>query len=89
MPDHLVRVRQTLSDGSVVERNVGAAYAKSKRLEVLDEPARDRSGALRPESRTRGNGRPVKPQTSIAEAVEKKAAESADLSDNAPSDEEF
>lgn len=86
MSDPLVRIRQTLSDGSVVERNVGAAYAKSKHFKVLDEPVRDRSGLLRPT--TRKNGRPVKPKVSVAEAAEKKAAESAYLSDNAPSNEE-
>lgn len=85
MPESLVRVRQTLSDGSVVERNVGAAYAKRKRMNVLDESVRDRSGALRPT--TRKAGRPVKPKVSVAEAAEKKAAESA-LSDNAPSHKE-
>lgn len=86
MPEPLVRIRQTLSDGTVVERNVGAAYAKSKRFDVLDEPVRDRSGSLRPA--TRKHGRPVKPKTSVAEAAEKKAAESADLSDNALRTEE-
>lgn len=74
MPE-LVRIRQTLSDGSVIERNVGAAYAKAKRLDVLDEPVCDRSGALKPV--TRKNGRPRKPRVSVAEKAAEKAAESA------------
>lgn len=71
------------------EVNVGAAFAKSKGLEVLDEPTHGEDGQIRPA--TRRGGRPRKPRTSVAKkAAEKKAAaESAEPADdtNPPSEE--
>lgn len=58
--------------------NVGAALAAAEGYEVLDESAYGAGGEPKPV--TRGNGRPRKTRTSVAEkAAEKKAAtESAD-----------
>ena len=58
----LVRVR--LGD---VEKSVGAEFAESNGLRVLDEPARFSDGRVRPT--TRVNGRPKKPKTSVVEAA--------------------
>lgn len=75
---NLVRVRL-----NGVEKNVGRAYAEAHGLEVLDEPTRDRAGALR--RTTRAGGRKSKPKTSVAKKVaEKKAA----VIESAPTDEE-
>lgn len=69
MADKLVRVRL---DGGF-EKNVGAAFAENKGLEVLDEPTHRRDGTALPI--TRKNGRRAKKKTSVAEkAAEKKAA---------------
>ncbi|MGH3349308.1 MAG: hypothetical protein ACRDPS_01485 [Nocardioides sp.] len=55
------------------EFNVGAAYAKAKKLEVLkDEATHLADGSPRPE--TARGGRPVKPTVSVAEAAASKAA---------------
>lgn len=63
-------VRARLGD---VEKNVGAAFAKIHKLEVLDEPTVKGDGSLRPT--TRRGGRPAKSKTSVsAKAAEKKAA---------------
>lgn len=66
--------------------NVGASLAAARGYEVLEESAYGVDGQPRPV--TRGNGRPRKPKTSVAEkAAEKKAAtESADT-DNPSSKE--
>lgn len=58
----LVRVRL-----NGFEKSVGVAFAESNGLEVLDEPARYRDGRVRPITRVKG--RPVKPRTSVADAV--------------------
>lgn len=63
----LVRVRK-----GDVEFNVGASLAEAQGLNVLDEPTHGADG--RPRAATRKNGRPRKPQTSVAEAAEKKKA---------------
>lgn len=63
----LVRVRK-----DNLEFNVGAALAEAQGLDVLDESAYDHDG--KPRVATRRNGRPRKPQTTVNEAAEKKAA---------------
>ena len=63
----LVRVRK---DG--FEFNVGAGYAASKGLEVIDSPTHTQDG--RPRRATRLNDRPVKPKKSVAEKAAEKAA---------------
>lgn len=45
------------------EHLAGRARAAAQNLEVLDEPVRDASG--NPRRRTRVNGRPVKPKTTV------------------------
>ena len=70
----LVRVRE-----GDREFNVGRSHAEARGLTILDEPVRDRTGELRPV--TRSNGRKVKPKVSVAEAAEKKAASTADKSE--------
>lgn len=77
----LVRVRV---EGQ--EFNVGHAYAVAEGLEVLDESAYDAIGEPRPASRA--GGRPAKPRISVAEAAAKKAAKSAEDTDNPPSEKE-
>lgn len=77
---HLVRVRVGNR-----EFNVGAAYATAHGLTVLDEPTHAHG---RPRRASRAQGRPVKPKVSVADAIEKKAAQSADQSDTAPSSKE-
>lgn len=90
----LVRVRK---DG--FEFNVGANYAESKGLEVIDSPTHTQDG--RPRRPTRLYGRPVKPKKSVAEkaaekgtqtpsasVVEEEAASTADTTINPPSVEE-
>ena len=79
MPD-IVRVRE-----GDREYNTGRAFAEAHKLTILDEPARDRAGALRPVARA--GGRKVKPKTSVAEAAAKKAEKSAEQPDNQPSEE--
>jgi hypothetical protein len=64
------------------EFNVGRAHAEANKLDVLDESPRFSDGSLRPV--TRRGGRPRKPKVSVAEAAEKKAAESADRDTNPP-----
>lgn len=81
MPDRIVRVR---ANGH--EFNIGAAAAKRHGHEVLDESPYDRSGSLKPT--TRRKGRPTKRRVSIDELAEKKAAPSADQSDNDASSKE-
>lgn len=71
----LVRVRK-----DNLEFNVGAALAEAKGLDVLDESAYDHDG--KPRAATRKNGRPRKPQTSVASAAEKKAAGSTSADQN-------
>lgn len=71
------------------EFNVGAAYAESHKLTVLDdEPTHTPTGEARPV--TRAGGRKVKPKTSVAEsAAKKKAAAQPDPADaNPPSSKE-
>lgn len=63
----LVRVRK-----GNLEFNVGASHAEAQGLDVLDEPTHDHNGKARPV--TRKGGRPRKPQTSVANAAEKKKA---------------
>lgn len=70
MSQQLVRVR--IGDREVT---VGAAFAKSKGLQVLDEPARREDGTTRPE--TRAGGRPVKPKTSVSTEAAKKNSPAA------------
>jgi hypothetical protein len=78
MPQDLVRVRV-----NGYEKNVGRAYAEAHDLEVLDEPTRDRAGALRPT--TRKGGRRAKPKTTVTqEAAKKKAA----VTESAPTEKE-
>lgn len=85
MTDELVRVR---AGGK--EFNAGRARAEVEGFEVLDEPTRDRTGALRPT--TRLHGRPIKPRTSVeAEADTKSpaapsAADQEEAAAMAPSD---
>lgn len=68
MSDALVRARV-----NGFEKNVGAAFAEAKGLEVLDEPTRNPDGS--PRRTTRAKGRPVKEKTSVAKKVaEKKTA---------------
>lgn len=68
MSDELVRVRI-----NGVEKNVGASFAESHGLNVLDEPTVRGDGTPRP--MTREGGRPRKPKTTVAEkATAKKAA---------------
>lgn len=67
--------------------SVSAAKAATAGWKVLDEPTHTPDGRLR--RPTRVNGRKAKPQTSVAEAAEKKAAESADKPDTIePSEKE-
>jgi hypothetical protein len=75
----LVRVRL---DG--FEKNVGASFAESHKLEVLDEPTHRDDGTARPT--LRAGGRRVKPKTTVAKqaAAKKKAA----VIESAPTDEE-
>lgn len=54
------------------EFNVGATYAESNDLTVLDEPTHLDDGTPRPE--TARGGRPVKQKTTVAEAAGKKPA---------------
>lgn len=61
-------VRAVIGDREV---NVSAEYAEAHGLEVLDESVRRPDGRLKPE--TRRKGRPVKPQTTVADAAAKKA----------------
>lgn len=54
------------------EHSINEEYARSRGLEVLDEPATDRRG--RPLPATRKNGRPVKPRVSVDEAAAARAS---------------
>ncbi len=66
----LVRVRL---DG--FEKNVSASFAKSHKLDVLDEPTHRSDGTPRPT--LRAGGRRVKPKTTVAkQAAAKKTAAS-------------
>ena len=80
------------------EFNVGAAWAETHDLEVIDSPTHDDSG--RPRGVTRTNGRPIKPRKSVDQAAAEKgtkspakktagkAATTADGNTNPPSTEE-
>ena len=52
------------------EKSLGRAYAIANDLEVLDEPALDRTGRVR--KPTRIGGRPKKPRTTVDDAAAKK-----------------
>jgi len=77
MGQKLVRVR--IGD---TETNVGAAYAKTHDLDVLDEPTVNDDGSRR--EPTRKGGRRAKPKTTVAQAAAKKKA----AVDSAPNDKE-
>lgn len=62
----LVRVR--LENGREV--SIGREHAEANGLAVLDEPAMNGDGTVRPE--TRREGRPVKPHTTVAPATAEK-----------------
>lgn len=81
----LVLVRYDVGEEYVITSR-GRAFAKANGLEVLDEPAVGRDGSVARTRRIRkSSGRPAKPKISVAEAAEKKAAQTAD--DNPPSKE--
>lgn len=82
-----VRVRVPREGTYDLSHTTGAARAEVAGWELLDEPTHLPDGRIRPD--TRLNGRPPKPQTTVAKrAAEKKAAQSATNPDTEPSTKE-
>lgn len=78
MPEPLVRVRI-----DKFEKNVGATFAESKGLDVVDDEPTHRPDGW-PRGTTRTGGRRVKTQTTVAKkAAEKKAASKAETAEEA------
>lgn len=80
----LVLVRYDLGDEYEITPR-GRAFAEANGLEVLEESAYDRAGAVVEPRRVRKrSGRPAKPHTSVSDEAAKKAA----VTESAPTEKE-
>lgn len=85
MPD-LVLVRYDLGDEYEITPR-GRAFAETHGLEVLDEPAVGRDGAVKPTQRIRKrSGRPAKPKTTVSDEAAKQ--NEAAVTESAPTEKE-
>lgn len=83
----LVLVRYDLGDEYEITPR-GRAFAEANELEVLDEPAIDRTGAVVKARRVRKrSGRPAKPKTTVSDEAAKKNEQAAVI-EPAPTDKE-
>lgn len=83
----LVLVRYDLGDEYEITPR-GRAFAEANGLEVLDESAYDRTGAVvKPRRIRKRSGRPAKPQVSVSDEAAKKQDKAA-VTESAPTDKE-
>lgn len=87
MADDLVLVRYDLGDEYEITPR-GRTFAEANGLDVLDEPAYDRTGAIvKPRRERKRSGRPAKEKTSVSTEAAKKNDKAA-VTESAPSEKE-